>query len=510
MASLLTFRQHMDHVCSPAVAYEKTTRRGLNSSWLYILLVLICCGINTKAAVLNNDTFDGMCDASTLNKSEIGRAEILPVVTDPNITVRLNNPTYNCNTQKYIVDVEFQSDLPNERLFGMNVRFWYDDSVLELDSLKGFSAGYGAVSPSPPTKQTLPTQGPTWFNFAGAAEFVNGAIQLTNVNATPIYISTSGWTKLFQITFAVDDPNANYSNFWPSVVLDLEQNPANGGYLPGSDGIVMTVYNGGSFPVSEHVNQYNWQYIGSGTSPYGQPASTNPASISCIPVVSCPPNITIACGASTLPSNTGTATATDFCAGDPLVSYNDVIAGTPCPGGSNLITRTWLASDNCGNTGNCEQYISVGGTYCNKLVSNQNDSGIGSLRDCISCATAGDTIKFHSILAGKTISITSTKIILNKNLFIRSTITPRIGIKSQIPGLFDVTAGNTIEIKDLDITSGLSTTNNDGAAFNNLGILKFIGVKVFRNSNLATGQYLIRDKPSSQLNLNGSCFIQYN
>jgi hypothetical protein len=113
-------------------------------------------------------------------------------------------------------------------------------------------------------------------------------------------------------------------------------------------------------------------------------------------------------------------------------------------------------------------------------------------------------------MAGKTISITTSKIVLNKNLFIRSTITPRIGIKSQIAGLFDVTAGNTIEFKDLDITSGLSTTNNDGAAFNNLGILKFIGVKVFRNPNLATGQYLIRDKPSSQLNLNGSCFIQYN
>ena len=76
--------------------------------------------------------------------------------------------------------------------------------------------------------------------------------------------------------------------------------------------------------------------------------------------------------------------------------------------------------------------------------------------------------------------------------------------------MFDISAGKTIEFKDLDIVSGLSTTNNDGAAFNNLGTLKFIGVKVYRNPSLPTGQYLIRNKPASQLTLTGSCFIQNN
>ncbi len=76
------------------------------------------------------------------------------------------------------------------------------------------------------------------------------------------------------------------------------------------------------------------------------------------PVISCPANVTIQCTASTLPANTGTATATDNCDGTPTINFNDVTLGGSCPQ-EYSITRTWSATDDCGNTGTCVQTIVV-------------------------------------------------------------------------------------------------------------------------------------------------------
>src|SRR5690606_38028098 len=69
-------------------------------------------------------------------------------------------------------------------------------------------------------------------------------------------------------------------------------------------------------------------------------------------------DVTIECTASTDPSNTGNATATDDCTPEPDVDYTDVTAGTGCPEGYS-ITRTWIATDLCGNTATCVQNILV-------------------------------------------------------------------------------------------------------------------------------------------------------
>ncbi len=351
------------------------------------------------------------------------------MVVDPNITVSFGNPQFNCTTQEYCLDVRFKSDIPSKELFGMNVRFFYDDVILELINFRDFQGGYGPVAPNPPTNTYSPTAGPALFNFGGGSDYINGAVQKTNANAPPIYISTTTWTKLYQICFTVDDPNANESSFCPPVVWDLELDPANGGFPTGSAGVVMTVVNGsGSSNALEHVEQFNWAYSGNGTPPYGAPAQITCSSISC---------------------------------------------GT-----------------------------------CNLLVSTTANSGAGSLRDAISCASSGDTITFATALAGATILITTSKMAINKNLFIRSSLNPRIKISSSTQGLFDIAAGKTVEFKDIDITSGLSDPNNSGAAFTNSGILKLIGVKVYKNVNLPGGQYLVRNKPGSQFTLVQNCLIE--
>ena len=150
---------------------------------------------------------------------------------------------------------------------------------------RNFQGGYGAVAPNPPVIVTSGPAGPALFNFEGPAEFVNGAMQLINSNAPPILLDTVEWTKIFQICFLVDDPNANLDTFCPSVIWDLEQNPENGGFLSGDDGIVITVDdpdpNNESLPALENVVQFNWMYSGNGTPPYGLPVDSTCSNINC-------------------------------------------------------------------------------------------------------------------------------------------------------------------------------------------------------------------------------------
>lgn len=74
------------------------------------------------------------------------------------------------------------------------------------------------------------------------------------------------------------------------------------------------------------------------------------------PLISAPPSLTLECPADTSPSNTGTATAQDGCS-SVVITFNDVVANN-C-GGTKVITRTWSATDACGNSANAVQTITV-------------------------------------------------------------------------------------------------------------------------------------------------------
>ncbi|MDX1685513.1 MAG: hypothetical protein R3275_09765, partial [Saprospiraceae bacterium] len=72
------------------------------------------------------------------------------------------------------------------------------------------------------------------------------------------------------------------------------------------------------------------------------------------PTITCPSDVTLSCGDSTDPTNTGEPTAMDDCSG-VIVTYTDVSTGT-CP---EILTRTWTAEDSCGNVATCEQVITI-------------------------------------------------------------------------------------------------------------------------------------------------------
>ena len=76
------------------------------------------------------------------------------------------------------------------------------------------------------------------------------------------------------------------------------------------------------------------------------------------PVISCPANVTLECPANTDPSNTGSATATDTCDASPTITYSDRTVAGECAG-AEVITRTWTATDDCGNSASCVQTITV-------------------------------------------------------------------------------------------------------------------------------------------------------
>ena len=211
----------------------------------------------------------------------------------PLAKVRFSNPQFVCSSHFYYLDVELQSNTPNETLYGMNVRFFFDGVVLEYQSMQNFLDGYSPVAPVPPAISTSNTLGgPALFGFPAGHpfKFFNGAIQLTGTST--VTLSTTGWTKIFTICFhVIDQASMGAPDFCPSVIWDLEADPANGGWLNGDDGLVVTVVApppAFSAPTTENVIQFNWQYNPvAGATPYGFPSA-----MSCIPALPVPFNVT--------------------------------------------------------------------------------------------------------------------------------------------------------------------------------------------------------------------------
>lgn len=208
----------------------------LRPGWNWILCAVILTGLSTAAMAQN-----------------------------PTISVRFANPEYNPDSKVYCLDVEFQSDTANQQLFGMNVRFFFEYGALEFLGFEDFEDGYAPYSPDPPFVDVgVEGSGTALFGFNAPAVMVNGAVQLVDSSAPPVYIETKGWTRLFKVCFLVSNANAlKVGTICPAIVWDLEEQADKGGFLPGSDGVVVTVVGASpdeSAPADEIVEQYNVQY----------------------------------------------------------------------------------------------------------------------------------------------------------------------------------------------------------------------------------------------------------
>ncbi len=374
--------ENVNHIIGRSVQSCCSHSCGYRSQFLYSVLPLVfLLGVAKTSVVSSTDRVRGVKLEQTFSlassDTRMSFTSHQAVVSFPTIVTRFANPQYDCITEEYCLDVEFQSDLEGYEIYGMNTRLFYDAGILELIDVRDFQGGYDISTPFT-TTLSPPGVGYTLFGFGqpgtGIATFVNGAIQLVDESAPPIHISTTEWTSLFRICFAIVDTVSDPEYFCPPVVWDLEQDPENGGFLVGDDGVVLIMVDpmdeSLTIPAIEQVEQFNWQYIGDGSPPYGEPIETDCISVACLPVLTCPPDLTVLCDDATIPEATGYATGTDFCSGQPLITYTDSMVSGSC-GSPAVLRRTWIAEDDCGRHSECLQLI----------VLNQNGVICGHVED---------------------------------------------------------------------------------------------------------------------------------
>ena len=98
-----------------------------------------------------------------------------------------------------------------------------------------------------------------------------------------------------------------------------------------------------------------------GEDTFGRPVSATGAGTidvdTAAPVVtSCAPDVTIECGEQIPAPDVDSVVAEDDCSEVTVTAGDDVDSGTTCP---QVITRTYIVADACGNTTTCEQTITV-------------------------------------------------------------------------------------------------------------------------------------------------------
>ncbi|MBE9185176.1 DUF4347 domain-containing protein, partial [Microcoleus sp. LEGE 07076] len=154
----------------------------------------------------------------------------------------------------------------------------------------------------------------------------------------------------------------------------------------------------------------------------------------------------------------------------------DVAAGD----GANFVDRLGeltgadiaASSDRTGRTGNWNLEFTKGdieassaltpetmadyrGTLATVTVTNNNDSGPGSLRSAIASAAAGDIIQFASSLANQTIALTSGQLVINKNLTIDAISASNLTISGNNTSRVILTEGSTnVTLKNLIVANG--------------------------------------------------------
>jgi PKD-like domain/Domain of unknown function (DUF5011)/Secretion system C-terminal sorting domain/HYR domain len=107
------------------------------------------------------------------------------------------------------------------------------------------------------------------------------------------------------------------------------------------------------------------------------------------PIITCPANASVDCTADNSSAATGTATATDDCSGVASMTQSDAITAGNCAG-NYTISRTWIATDSCGNSSSCVQTITVTDTHA-PVISCPADASVDCSADNTSAATGTAT-----------------------------------------------------------------------------------------------------------------------
>jgi hypothetical protein len=267
-----------------------------------------------------------------------------------------------------------------------------------------------------PPNMTLECPANTSTNNTGSATAVDGCSSAI-VTFNDVTVTNCGGTKVVQRTWTARDLCGNVTNaiqtitvrdstpptltLPPNVTLECpaNTNTLNTGVATAQDGCgnvtvtfsdVVSNSCGGSKLISR---------IWTATDSCGN--STNRTQLITVqdttpPVVVAPANLTLDCPATTTTNVTGVATVTDGCSATTL-SFSDSVSNN-C-GGTKIISRTWRASDGCGNVATAVQTITVRDITAPSLVipanltlecpadTSTNNTGIATAVDGCSATT---------------------------------------------------------------------------------------------------------------------------
>lgn len=202
------------------------------------------------------------------------------------LSTRFAHPQINAAAKTYSVDIEMKATGTAQKLFGMNLRFFYDAAELEFVSLSELNPSYGTLNQLQAFKGSA-ASGSKLFNFDEAATYVNGAIQLVQEDA-PQEIAVNQWTKIGKLNFRIPESVANGSRICPTLVWDLHADAKKGGFLTGSDGVVVTVLENDpatretSAPTAVAALPFNWEYTNTEVQPYGHPLNSECFSVGAV------------------------------------------------------------------------------------------------------------------------------------------------------------------------------------------------------------------------------------
>ena len=119
------------------------------------------------------------------------------------------------------------------------------------------------------------------------------------------------------------------------------------------------------------------------------------------------------------------------------------------------------------------------------IVYSTNDAGIGSLRAAISCAVAGDTIRFAPNLRSDSILLSSGQLDINKELYVIARHELKIVVQGELVNrVFDILNGHDILLEGLSIISGIA---QQGSGVRNNGQLTIKDFTIFYKQGLSNG-----------------------
>jgi len=126
-------------------------------------------------------------------------------------------------------------------------------------------------------------------------------------------------------------------------------------------GIDLDPFSGVIYPASSNQGSYIISYTIPAADGCDEVEYTTNVTIDDIqlPILTVPGNVFVTCLDEADPSASGTATATDNCTVNPVISYTDAVIPGNCED-RRSITRTWLATDENGNSSTKNQVINVG------------------------------------------------------------------------------------------------------------------------------------------------------